>query len=375
MAVTTYGVNDPLAVKRWSRILTVEANKATPIAPLIGKSKDSIIVKKTEPRQKGDKITFALRTQLTGVGKTEGQTLEGNEESLTTFSDDLYINELRHAVRGRSEGTIDDQRVLHNARDEARSGMRDWYSDRMSLMFFMQAGGYTGTSITVEGVNYDLTNATEAGKLYGFNAPTAPSTNRVIRAGAQATDQALTSADYFTVDLIDLAIEKAKTANPRVAPARINGAPHYVLYLHPFQVKALWMNPSSGQWRDAVLQAGTRGSGNPLFKDALGMYRNVIIRESEHVVTGVHGSSSAEETDVRRALFLGQQAVCFAQPTETDGDGKNGMSYKWREESFDYAHDFGVSASTLWGMTKTVFNSEDFGVISIHTYAAAGVLA
>ena len=48
MAVTTYGVNDALAVKLWAKKLAVEALKATSIAPLIGTSADSIIHRKDE---------------------------------------------------------------------------------------------------------------------------------------------------------------------------------------------------------------------------------------------------------------------------------------------------------------------------------------
>ena len=38
------------------------------------------------------KVTFGLRMQLSGAGVTENETLEGNEESLTTYSDSIYIN-------------------------------------------------------------------------------------------------------------------------------------------------------------------------------------------------------------------------------------------------------------------------------------------
>ena len=69
MAVTTYGVNDALAVKLWSKKLAVEVSKATAIAPLIGTSSNSIIQLKDETSKgSGDKVTFGLRTQLVGDG-------------------------------------------------------------------------------------------------------------------------------------------------------------------------------------------------------------------------------------------------------------------------------------------------------------------
>ena len=62
MAMTTFGVNDALAVKLWSKMLDAEALKATEIAPLIGDDANSIIQRKTETSKgAGDKVSFALR--------------------------------------------------------------------------------------------------------------------------------------------------------------------------------------------------------------------------------------------------------------------------------------------------------------------------
>jgi N4-gp56 family major capsid protein len=362
MATTTYGVNDALAVKLWSEKLAAEALKATPIAPLIGKSANSIIQHKTETSKgKGDKITYGLRVQLKGRGVTEGETQEGNEESLTTYSDSLYINELSHAVRVKNEQTIDNQRILFDVRTEAKDGLRDWYADRLSLMFFMQMGGYVGTSITFEGASIAT-----GGVIYGFNAPTAPSATRVLRAGAVANDQSLTSSNTFDLSLIDTAVAMAKTANPKIRPVKVDGADKYVLYLHPYQVKDLRTNTSTGQWLD-ITKAVYQGSkqSNPIYSGALGEYNGVVLREAEHVVTGVHSTSLAEQTSVRRAVFLGAQAGAIAF-----GMNRGPTSYKWVEEMFDYQRELGVAVQTILGMKKMVFNSTDFGAIVIPTYAA-----
>lgn len=361
MAVTSYGVNDALAMKAWSRKLSVEVSKATPIAPLIGTSTNSIIQMKDElNKDKGDRVTFGLRTQLLGKGVTEGAALEGNEEALSTFSDSLLINELAHAVRVKNDGTIDVQRVPFNLRTEAKDGLRDWYADRISLMFFTHVGGFTGLTMDFEGQT--LTMSPE---YYGFNAPIAPSSARIIRAASAASDQALTSADIFTLDLIDKAVERAKLSNPKIRPVRIDGESHYVMYLHPTQVTSMRTNTSDGQWLDIQKAAASRGKDNAIFDGSLGVYNNVILRESEHVVPGVNSSTSAQITTVRRAVLLGAQSAVFA----------NGMKfspekYDMREETFDYQRELGVSVHTVWGMKKTVFNSVDFGTVVVSTYAA-----
>lgn len=360
MSTTSYGVNDALAVKLWSKKLAVEVSKATAIAPLIGTSSNSIIQLKDETSKgKGDKVTFGLRVQLNGDGVTEGETQEGNEEALTTYSDALYINELSHAVRVKNEQTIDAQRVPFSLREEANSGLTDWYADRLSMMAFMHFGGFTAPTMAFEGRTVTIKPV-----HYGFNAPTAPSTNRIVRAGAVANDESLTSAHIFTLDLIDKAVEKAKLANPKIRPVMVDGAKHYVMYLHTTQVTDLRTNTSTGQWLDIQKAAEKRGSSNPIFDGSLGVYNNVILREAEHVVPGV-STAGAQITTVRRAVLLGAQSsvVAFGMKTAP-------TKYKTVEELFDYQRELGVSCQTIWGMKKTVFNAEDFGTVVVSTYAA-----
>ncbi len=59
--------------------------------------------------------------QLSGAGVAGDGTLEGNEEALTTYSDNIFIDQLRHAVR--SAGKMTEQRVPFSIREEARAGL------------------------------------------------------------------------------------------------------------------------------------------------------------------------------------------------------------------------------------------------------------
>ncbi|ASJ58987.1 N4-gp56 family major capsid protein [Sinorhizobium meliloti] len=365
MSTTSYGVNDALAVKLWSKKLAVEVSKATAIAPLIGTSSNSIIQLKDETQKgAGDKVTFGLRTQLIGEGVSEGETLEGNEEALSTFSDAIFINELAHAVRVKNEQTIDAQRVPFSLRKEANEGLTDWYADRLSMAFFLQVCGYTAPTVSFEGQTVTLSS-----KHYLFNSVLAPSTNRIVRAAAAATDEALVSANVFTLDLIDKAVERAKLANPKIRPVMVNGEKKYVLYLHPTQVTSLRTNTSTGQWLD-ITKAIYQGSrkDNPIYDGSLGEYNNVILREAEHVMPGVNSTTGAQITTVRRAVLLGAQSAVAAFGMKTAPD-----KYKTVEELFDYQRELGVSVQSVLGLKKTRFtnNNEDFGCIVISTYAAA----
>ncbi|EJF92650.1 N4-gp56 family major capsid protein [Bartonella tamiae] len=367
MATTNIGVNHPLAVKAWAKDLSVEISKATAIAPLIGKGANSIIQLKDETsKSAGDAVTFGLRYQLTGDGVTEGQMLEGNEEALSTGHDKVLINELAHAVRVKNQGTIDAQRVPYNLRQEAKDGLSDWYADRLSLMFFLQVCGYTGKTISFEGRKLTLSPV-----HYGFNTPTAPSDRRVIRAGGKATDETLTKTDTFNLSLIDKAVERAKLSNPKIRPVRVDGDKVYVMYLHPTQVTSLRTNTDQGQWLDINKAVySTSRKNNPIFDGSLGMYNGVILREAEHITTGLKADGTEIET-VRRAVLLGAQSGVIAYGQKTSG-----TRYDLVEELFDYQRELGVGAKAIIGMKKTQFKAsdnntvnQDFATIVVPTWA------
>jgi N4-gp56 family major capsid protein len=371
MAVTTYGVGDALSAKRFAKILAAEALIATEIAPLIGESAESIIHLKTEPKkEKGDQVTFGLRMQLTGDGVTENQTLEGNEESLTTYSDALVLTELAHAVRVKGENTIDNQRILFDTRKEAKAGLKDWYAKRLSISFFLHVCGYTGASYTHRGMTIDRTLP-----QYNLgNTVTAHTTNRRLWAAAgsgetNTADEGLESDDIFDLRLIDYAKELARTAAMPIRPVSIDGEEVFVAYLHPYQVTDLRTNTDTGQWMDFSKNFyNGRGKDNPIYSGAIGKYNGVILRESEDVTPGVNSSTSATISTVRRAVLLGAQAAAVGYGTNFS-DGAN--SYKWVEKTFDYDRELGVSVQCLMGLTKTTFNSVDFAAITMSSYAAA----
>lgn len=376
MAVTSYAVGDTLTAKRWSRRLEHEALASTEVSALMGTGTNAIIQRKSEPESEGgDRVTVGLRTKLTGDGRTSGQTLEGNEESLTTYSMDLTLNEITHAVRVKGKNSIDTQRVLFDARTEARAALTDWWAERISLAFFLHVCGYTGAAYTHRSltVDPDITQ-------YNFgNAITAPSSNRKVFAAAgsgesNTTDEGLESDDIFDLRLIDYAKEKARTASIPLRPARVDGQDMYVCYLHPYQVVDLRTSTDTGQWLDFTKAAYTgKGKDSPIFDGALGMYNGVVLRESEHVTPGVNSSTGASISTVRRAVFLGAQAAVFGMGTDFNPpEGKLGSNaFKWVEEDFDYKRELGISAQSLLGLRKSVFNSVDFGSITMSTYAAA----
>jgi N4-gp56 family major capsid protein len=356
MASTSYGVNDTLSNKLWAKKLSAEALKETYFGKFMGTSSDNMIQLKPETSTAaGDSVTFGLRMQLQGDGTSEAQTLEGNEESLTTYSDKVMINELAHAVRVRNKNTIDAQRVPFNLRDEAKLGLKDWFANRFDTTMFNHLAGYS----VITDPRYT-----------GNNAITAPSAGRIYRGGA-ATDDATINADntkIFTLGVIDACVERAGTAVPLIRPLKVNGESKYLMFLHDHQVTDLRTNTNSGQWLDIqkAALAGGIGKKSPIYTDALGEYNNVILHKSNRIPNGV-SNAGAVQTSTRRAVFCGAQAGAIAFGKEFS----DGVNYKWVEQLFDYERELGVSAQTLYGLKKTVFNAIDFGTIAATTYAVA----
>lgn len=360
MGTTSYGVNDALAVKLWSKKLAVEANKATDIAPLFGESDNSVIQVKTETQKgTGDKITFGLRMQLNGDGFTSSDEAEGNGEQLATNSDAVTIEELGHVVGVKSKNTIDAQRVPFDMREQARSGLADWFKLRKTVSFFNHACGFTPVN-ALPG---------SAALKYAANNPVTAAT-RILRPNARANDAALVAGDVLTLSAIDAMVEIAKTGGNAGAvmmrPVEIDGMKVYVLYVHSTQVTQLRTNAGTGQWLDiqkAAMQGGEI-TKNPIFTGALGMYNGVVIRESQQVTPGVSTDGKTAVANTRRAVLMGAQAATVAF-----GKGGGADKYRWNEELYDHKRNLEVSAWAIWGMKKTTYGGQDFSAIVYPTYA------
>jgi len=351
MATTAYGVNAPEAQKLWRSQLFEEALKATWFGKFMGDSSSDIIqMMDNTKKSAGDRITITLRMQLTGDGVLGDGTLEGNEEALTTYTDNLLIDQLRHAVR--SAGKMTEQRIPWSIREEAMQGLSDWWANRFDTALFNQLCGYT-----------PQTNLAYTGN----NAVIAPDSSHVYRPNSRANDQSLTTGDEFTLSFIDQAVAIAKLATPVIRPVNVNGDKLYVAVLHTNQVTQLRTNTSTGQWLD-IQKAATTGDGsksNPIFTGALGMYNGVVLHEDTRITPGVNSSTGATVSNTRRGVLLGAQAATIAF-----GKGQSPDAMDWNEELFDYGNQLGVEAGCIYGMKKTRFNSADFSTIVMGSYTA-----
>jgi N4-gp56 family major capsid protein len=353
---TNFAVNHPLAVKLFAKKLYHDIIGESYVGKFMGKSDSSLIQVKTETQKEaGDKITFGLRSLLTGDGVSEGTTLEGAEEAMVHYNDAVVLGQLRHAVR--SAGKMSEQRVPWSVREEARMGLKDWWIERMETIIANQIAGNTAVTDT---------------RYVGHNATSAPTSGRLIVGGSETAETSLSATTTHAIKLSDLdkAVAIAKTAvsggRQRIRPIKIAGKDHYACFLHPYQILQLRKDASTqGNLWDVLRSQLTGGDikDNPLITGAMFMYNNVVVHEWSYLPATVGAS---DNTLYRRGVFCGAQAcaVAFGQ-----ANGPSKMS--WEEELFDYKDKLGVGAGMILGAKKTVFNSTDFGSIVLAGYAPA----
>jgi N4-gp56 family major capsid protein len=371
MAKTIVGVGDAKAIKRYSAFLAVDVGRKSYFnRKFMGVGESAQTPLQTLPhleRDSGDQISYDLVMQLKMKPIQGDANLRGKEEDLKFYTDSLYIDQLRGGVN--TGGRMSRKRTIHDMRQIARVRQSEWWARLFDETLFMYLSG-------ARGVNSDFIEDTSF-TGYANNAFVAPDSQHILYGGDATSKATLDSADKLTLGTIDKALSRAEvmgggtTGVPSIQPCEIDGEPHYVLVMHPWQEYDLRTNTSTGQWLDIQkAAAGAEGKANPIFKGGLGMYNNVVLHKHKSTILfSDYGAASPAVVRAARALFLGRQAgvVAFGSPG-------TGLRFDWHEEMEDRGNQVVITTSSIFGVKKTAFTidstSRDFGVIAIDTAAA-----
>lgn len=379
MSTTSMLSTNALAVKLWAKEDYLDIYKSTVYGRMLS-SGTLHYATELNGAAKGDNVTFAFNGILTGQGTGEGGTLVGNEEALSLSSDSMAINVVRHAVNNPNDDTIEQQRTYVPFEKNARTLLKNWHKSRLEWSIFNQLAGANSTTYLIDGATYSA--ADKLPFVRGLNGIAAPTTNRIIRAGGAATDEALTSSNTMTLDLIDAAIELTKRTYPTVEPLERDGDESFDLYISWEQLTDLKRDTTGKiQWSQNYLSAMAGGmiKDNPIFTNTIGAkavarYANVFIIPSTRIPYGVHSSTSVIQTNVRRAVMCGKNAGAIG----TIQGGRltdNSVPLIYKQQFQDYEYYKGIEARLIYGVTKlqgaSAGNTEDWGSIVISTYAAA----
>lgn len=362
MSQTVVAFGDAKAQKKWSANLAVDTRKKSYFENrFIGTDDNAVIQRKTELETgAGDRISFDLCVQMRNRPTYGDQRLEGKEESLKFYTDEVIIDQVRHAAS--AGGKMSRKRTAHDMRMIAKNRLGDYFSRLVDELFFMYLSG-------ARGINQDFIEASDYTGFAG-NSFDAPDASHQLYGGSATSKASLTSGDKLTTTVIEKAINKAEmmqALDPKVAnmvPVTNGADNQYVLLMSPFQEYDLRTNSTTGQWLDIQKAAATaEGRKNPIFLGGLGLLNNTVLHKHRNVIRfSDYGSGS--NVAAARALVLGRQAAVVAYGTA------NGMRYSWEENTKDYGNEPTVASGFIGGIKKTRFNGKDFGVLSIDTAAA-----
>ena len=351
-----------LTVQQWDENYFTEYLNQNFFKKFMGTGTNSMIqVKEDLTKKPGDAVTFTLINRLTGDAKGAAETLEGQEEDLSTRSQKLTVREYSHAVRWSA---FEAQKTAIDLRQAHKDTLMDWNMELDRDLVIEALGSMNGTAYA---------SASEALK----DAWLVDNTDRVLFGALlsnHTTDHSTalanidTSADKLTPDAISLMKRIAKTANPRIRPIRpkssIGGSDGYVLFAPTQMVRDLAANSTFSQ---ANRDAGIRGDTNKLFTGADYVWENIYIYEIEDIPSlGAVGASSAV---VRPCYLCGAQAL--------------GMAWAMRpqtvEDEFDYKRKMGLAIKQWSKIEKLRFGAgstdtddlKDHGIVTGYFASAA----
>ena len=338
-------------------------------AGLMGEGENNIIqIKNDLKKGKGDRITLPLTAKLTGAGVSGDAELEGNEEAISAYSEQIIIDQKRFAVR--LTGKLDEKFNAYNMRTDAKNKLSIRLQEFIERQMFLKLGGVANTTLNdvnavVVGADALWSNTPDyipdADTAAGYGA-------RYLCADTAGTDS-LASTDVITPALISKAKLKAITASPKIQPLRVDGRDLYVMFIHPWQAYDLKTN---AVWTQAQREANIRGEQNPIFRGSLGVWDGVLVKEHEYVpfldisvaLHSFRGPAVGTDctADACRALLCGKQAAVFAKASNDNG---------WVEKTFDYGNKVGFATGIIGGIQKVMFNSKEYGVVALDTGVTA----
>lgn len=360
MADTSFASTDALTKQIWSAKLFKQALGDLFFGKFVGKEgSGNIIETKTDlTKDSGDKITMGLLMKLSGDGKKDDEALEGNEEALTYHDFSTTVHLRQNGVK--AAGKMSMRRTAFDIKENAKFALGGWMSEVIDNDTVKALSGLANSVGTISA------NAPSSNRKWYGGQTTAGVVSSVANDSSIAND-----TDYlFGTNVISVIKRKAQAAEPKIRPVIVDGEKHYVMFISPYQAKAL---KAEDAWINAQRDGNVRGRKNPIFSGALGMWDGVVIHDYDRIETryGEGGSTASEYFEsgddcatgvhVARALFCGAQA----------GVHVYAQNPGWYEKEFDYGRIPGVATDIIYQAAKTKFNGEDFGSIVVDTAYSA----
>lgn len=349
-----------LTVQQWDDDFFKEYIRDNRFAKYMGTSPSSMIqVNEQLGKKKGDTVTFALVNRLTGNGVSGSQTLEGNEEDMTSRSHTVTINKYRNGV---VVPEIEEQKSAIGLRNAARSVLLDWSMEHtrdkvIAALLSINGVAYASATAAQRDAwlddNVDRVLFGAANSNLSTSAPAGGATYD-HSASLASVDS---SGDKLTASRLQLMKRIAITADPKVRPIRTKGDEEwYVVFAHPRAFRDLKADSTITQ---AQREVSLKAQNSRLFNGGDIIYDGMIVREIAEIPTFDEGNSG----DTVAPVFLcGAQAIACA------------FAKRWKsvDETRDYGDKRGVAIEALYEINKMTFGSgssdtsdlKDHGVVT-----------
>lgn len=349
----------------------------------MGRGTNAIIRTLSEGVTNGGKaVVMPLIGLIRGEGVSGSQVLEGNEEDMDTYADEIRVNWRRNGVKVPKSTSYGTSLDLLNA---AKPRLRDWAANRvlkMGLIQQMQGIVVPGTTVTdTDGstyqgpdtvVPYAQASAAQRNTFIVNNADRVLFGADIANASSGVMATALANVDNTNDKLTPALISKAKriaqetgtiasTSANNISPITpyqtADGEEWFVMFVHPRAMRDLRNDPTMTQ---ANRDARERGENNPLFRGGDLLWDGVIIRElfDLELIAG----AGAAGIDVAHNFLAGQSALAVAWGQEPRVITDRDQDYQFRPA---------VVVEELIGIKKTSFAGKQYGGISVFTAAAS----
>ena len=324
MAKTAIATGSAGKKERYEEKLFRDTAKESYFSRFMGGDGNIVHEKTNLEKGKGDDLNFGIVMRNTNRAIVDG-TLEGNEQKLSDYYDNVLIHKYRLGVR--SEGELDEKRAFWDLTDTMRNNLRVQGGEEMDQLC-MDALVNSPTKI-----------------FYGGDATSVTPGSGDIAA-----------TDKLTPDLISKVKTWGKNGGNRaqtpLRPVRIDGKDYFVMVVHDDNLYDL--NKDS-TFHEARRTAEIRGKENPIFTGAYAIWDGVVIHSHENVPLYTNWGSGSNVAGSKCTL-MGAQALMWAW----------GRRPKLVEATFDYGDEIGIEWSIMAGVKKPKFNSLDYGSIGVY---------
>jgi hypothetical protein len=277
--------------------------------------------------------------------KGQDATIQGNEYSFSEYSTQLTIDEVNFPFKKR--GKMTDQRSILDVRAELGRQIAQHNAQyNEDQLFKVMSGGGVSEALSALQDSTDTTDRVNgASRCIAANGASSFTVTTEAASDNTALFAAVTATDKISPALIKRAAVMARTSSPyKMQPLRVgpNNAEFFILYL---SLEAAYDLTEHPDWITHALSTTDMNFGDdPIATNSLGVFGNVIVKESERIIKVTNGTRS-----IARNLLMGADAAVLGFSQTLD------LQEQWN----DYRRELGVNGSEIRGEVKLAFTDKD----------------